>query len=145
MCSISDEKNLDEIIRDMEEIFSTVYCNPKKYDFPYKVLFEKIQPYKSQKNSADALISFQEIIDSSETFINYESGIWTVLFAILALYGSIQGFKDLGIILTLIVGITILLYAYAALSSMRKKNKRKCFYKLVVSILKSGHPANLES
>lgn len=147
-----NDKTVDELLKDLDNIFRTYYLKHKKNYNPYTKVLKELKQFRYIKNRDDLLFCLENKIESKETFLNFESNSWGSIFIICGLFITIgsdmilNNYNDspfekipkiyfISIILFFIL-IEILLYIKYILGPARKKSKEKSFYKLAYEIIK---------
>ncbi len=139
-----NESSVDELLNRFDKL--------SKHNKSYDELITDLKPYKKSNKKEELILVLKNKIASKETFLKLEQTTWTVLFVILGLFTTVvsdliianhaelESFNNISkeaYISTTIFFIILetLLYCWASLTTIRKKNKKLSFYKLVYNYL----------
>ena len=132
----SNDKTIDKILEELNILFEKYWLHPKHYMEPYTELMDKLKLYNNLSNKQDLLIVLQSKIDSKETSLNSEQTLWTTLFAIVGFFTTLAAnHKEYLLLALLFIAIETILYCCAFDKTLKKKAKKKCFYKFVYNYL----------
>lgn len=140
-------RKVDEMISFIDTIYEDYYGRGDKYGDVIK----EIKRYKNSRYKNDLISVLNDKINSIESFLGFESNIWALLFVIIGIYitigidmiidhhDRIGVIKDISIdsccnFLVIIMAVSVLAFGIAV-PAMRKKYKKKNYYKLVCDVL----------
>ena len=149
-----NNQNLDDVLSKIEDIYKSHYLGYKKHSKPYSDLITEVKNLDVTGCKEDLLSSLQEKISEKESFCDLELNTWGMIISISgillafstdALLENTDSISQalgietfyiilLAIIFFFVVFLEILLYCLAT-NTVRKKIKKKEFYKFVYNIL----------
>lgn len=153
--SSKNNKNIDQLLKDLDKIFKEDYLGYKKNKNPYSKIISEIKSYRKVSNLSDLILAVDTKIESKASFFNLNFTIWGILFAILGLFitiskdfiidnynnlpaiNSIMSIQNIVLYSILFICTIIITCLFSISFETRKKNKEQNFYKLVKEILKS--------
>lgn len=149
-----NNKTVDIMLKELDEIFNKHYLKSKKNDKKYTIIINKIKKFKTAEKKQDLLYALEDQINLKKNFLSLESNIWINIFVILGLVTTvisdivISNYNDIKqwpfISKSSIIDVTIILvliytslYLCSIIKYGSKKNKKKCFYKFVYKVLRN--------